>query len=406
MTVRPETLVALTTSAALGGAETSLLTLLAALRRLEPAWRIAVVAPAAGPLLDRCRELGIAAVQLPYPAALSALGESGATGARRRSGNQLALAGHALRAGLALRSYVRALGDTLRQLEATVVHTNGLKAHVTASLAKPRGTRLVWHLHEYVRSRPLSSRLLRLAARRADRLVANSDSVLEDARQAFGRRVALRRIYNAVDTSIFSPAGAPLDLAALAALPPDEGLVRVGLVATFGRWKGHDVFIDAVAKVRDCPSLRAYVIGGPVYETSGSQWSLEELRRRVAERQLGGVVGFTGHIADIPAAIRALDIVVHASTQREPFGMVIAEGMASARAVVAVRAGGSAELFEDRVDAVGFSSGDVSALADRIRELAGDPALRASLGCAARRTARERFAPERMASEFREVYQG
>jgi glycosyltransferase involved in cell wall biosynthesis len=209
-----------------------------------------------------------------------------------------------------------------------------------------------------------------------------------------------------VDASTFSPAGAPLDLAALAGLPPDAALVRVGLVATFGRWKGHDVFIEAIARLRDCPALRAYIIGGPVYETSGSQWSMEELRRRVAERRLEGLVGFTGHVADVPAAIRALDIVVHASTQREPFGMVIAEGMASARAVVAVRAGGAAELFEDGVDAVGFSSGDASALAERIRELAGDPALRASLGCAARRTARERFAPERMASEFREVYLG
>ena len=59
------------------------------------------------------------------------------------------------------------------------------------------------------------------------------------------------------------------------------------------------------------------------------------------------MVGFTGHVADVPAALRSLDIVVHASTAPEPFGMVIAEGMASRRAVVAARGGGAAELFED-----------------------------------------------------------
>jgi glycosyltransferase involved in cell wall biosynthesis len=401
-----ETVVALTTSAALGGAETSLLTLLGALRRLEPSWPIALVAPTEGPVLDRCRELGITARVLPFPAGLSALGESGATGARRRSDNQLRLAGHVVRAAVALPAYVRSLRRTLEALGATVVHTNGLKAHVAAALARPRRTRIVWHLHEYVQSRPLSSRLLRLTSGRADLLVANSESVLEDARAAFGDRVALRRIYNAVDTSIFSPAGHRLDLAALAGMPPDEGLVRVGLVATFGRWKGQDLFIDAIARLRDRRSLRVYVIGGPVYETSGSQWSIDELRRRVAERGLRDVIGFTGQIADVPAALRSLDIVVHASTQREPFGMVIAEGMASGRAVVAVRAGGAAELFHERVDALGFPSGDAAALAECISELAGDPRLRASLGGAARQAARARFCPDRMAFEFREAYLG
>jgi glycosyltransferase involved in cell wall biosynthesis len=404
MTARAETLVAVTTSAALGGAETSLLTLLAALRRLEPSWSVAIVAPAPGPLLDRGRELGFDGVVLPYPAALAALGESGATGAQRRSQHQLTLPVQAMRAAFAVPSYVRALGGTLRELGATIVHTNGVKAHVSAAFAKPHGTRLVWHLHEYVRGRPLSSRLLRLAAGRADGLVANSNSVLDDARQTFGGGAPLRRIYNAVDPSIFTPAGAPLDLARLAGMPPDDGLVRVGLVATFGRWKGQDVFIDALGRLRDCPALRAYVVGGPVYETAGSQWSMAELRRRVAEHRLESMVGFTGHVADVPGAIRALDIVVHASTEREPFGMVIAEGMASGRATIAVRAGGAAELFNDRIDALGFAAGDAAALAERIRELAGDPAMRASLGCAARRTAGERFSPARMASEFREVY--
>jgi glycosyltransferase involved in cell wall biosynthesis len=237
-------------------------------------------------------------------------------------------------------------------------------------------------------------------------LVTNSDSVLGDATAAFGRSARLRRIYNAVDLSVFTPDGSALDLAALAHLPPDNGLGRVGLVATFGRWKGHDVFIDAIARLQDCPGLRAYVVGGAVYETAGSQWSLDELRSRVTARGLDGKVGFTGHITDVPAALRSLDVVVHASTQPEPFGMVIAEGMASGRAVVAVRAGGAVELFEDRVTAVGFPMGNVAELADRIRELILDPNWRARLGGAARDAASEKFSAERMATEFREVYRG
>jgi glycosyltransferase involved in cell wall biosynthesis len=399
-------LVCLTTSAAFGGAETSVLTLLTALRALEPSWPIAVITPSAGPLLERCRQIGIAGVELPYPSALSALGESGATGARRRSANQTRLAGHAVQAMFTLPRYVVALRRTLRELGATVVHSNGLKAHIAGALARPGGTRLVWHLHEYVRARPLTARLLRALAHRAAALVTNSESVLADARAVFGESARIRRVYNAVDLSAFTAEGARLDLAGLAGLPPDEGMVRVGLVATFGRWKGHDVFIDAIAKLPDRSRLRAYLIGGPVYETAGSQWSLAELRARVSAHGLDGTIGFTGQVADVPAALRSLDIVVHASTQPEPFGMVIAEGMASARPVVAVRAGGAAELFDDGVNAVGFAPGDATGLAARIRELIMDPQKRARLGAAARLTACERFSPERMAAEFREVYLG
>ncbi|MGH9372694.1 MAG: glycosyltransferase family 4 protein [Vicinamibacterales bacterium] len=406
MTTGPQSLVCLTTSAATGGAETSLLTLLAAFGRLEPSWAITVIAPSSGPLLDRCRQLGIAGMTLPYPAALSSLGESGATGVRRRSVNQMTLLGHSARAAVTLPRYVTALRRALLDVKATVVHSNGLKGHITGALAKPGGTRLVWHLHEYVRGRPLTARLLRALAGRADALVTNSDSVLDDASAAVGRSAHLRRIYNAVDLSAFSPDGPRLDLAALAGLGPDDGLVRVGLVATFGRWKGHDVFIDAIARLRECAGLRAYVIGDAVYSTAGSQWSQAELRGRVAARGLDDLIGFTGLVSDVPAALRSLDILVHASTQPEPFGMVIAEGMASARAVVAVRAGGAAELFDDRVNAVGCAPGNASELADRIRELVLDPALRATLGINARRAASERFSSDRMAEEFREVYRG
>jgi glycosyltransferase involved in cell wall biosynthesis len=401
-----QSLVCLTTSAAFGGAETSLLTLLGALRRLEPSWAITVITPSPGPVLGACRDLGIEGIELPYPPALSGMGESGATGARRRSTNQTQLVGHAVRALFTIRPYVVKLRRTLMALGATVVHSNGLKAHIAGALAKPKGARLVWHLHEYVRARPLTARMLRVFAGRADMLVANSDSVLADATAAFGRSVALRRIYNAVDLGVFTSDGPRLDLAALSQLPPDDGLTRVGLVATFGRWKGHDVFIDAIAKLKDRVAFRAYLIGGPVYETAGSQWSLAELRQRVAAAGLDGRIGFTGHITDVPAALRSLDIVVHSSSQPEPFGMVIAEGMASARAVVAVRAGGAAELFDDRTNAVGFSLGSAAELADRIRELILDPEWRQRLGTAARATACEKFSAERMATEFKEAYLG
>jgi glycosyltransferase involved in cell wall biosynthesis len=86
--------------------------------------------------------------------------------------------------------------------------------------------------------------------------------------------------------------------------------------------------------------------------------------------------------------------------------MVIAEGMAAGRAVVAARAGGASELFDDGVDAVAHTPGDARDLAERLGELMENAALRRRLGAAARATACRRFAASRMAAEFREVYLG
>jgi glycosyltransferase involved in cell wall biosynthesis len=294
----------------------------------------------------------------------------------------------------------------LRNTRATVVHTNGLKAHIAAALIKPAPVRLVWHLHDYVRSRGLSMRLMRPLARRADAIVANSESVLSDASAAFGSAAPLVRIYNAVDGHTFSPDGPRLPLAELSGLPPDDGLVRIGLVATFARWKGHEVFLDAVKRLAGRFKVRAYIVGGALYETAGSQWSRGELEAKVNDRGLSGVVGLTGQTDDVPSALRSLDIVVHASTAPEPFGMVIAEGMAAQRAVVAARGGGAAELFEDGVTAMGYPPGDAEALAGRLAQLIEDQTGRDALGASARAAALDRFSPARMAAAFREVYAG
>ena len=397
----PQHVVYLTTSAALGGAETSLLTLLASLRGLEPSWRFTVIAPAEGRLLEKSRAAGADTTVLPFPAAVASLGEprTGSIGAAARTRSALRL----LAAALALPMYLWRLRRELRRWQPTVVHTTGIKAHVAAALALPSGIRLVWHLHEYVSPRPATARLLRALAGRASVIVANSNSVAADASRILGDRGA-RRIYNAVDLGAFTPHGLALDLAALSGLPPDDGSVRIGLVATLGHWKGHEVFLEAIARLHSTTRVRAYVIGGRLYQTDGSQRSLAELERVAYNLGLAGCVGFPGHVDDVPAALRALDIVVHASTSPEPFGMVIAEAMAAGRAVVAVAAGGSQELFEDGVDGLGHRMGDASDLADRLARLVRDAGLRASLGAAARASALRRFPARRMAEEFRAVY--
>jgi len=220
-----------------------------------------------------------------------------------------------------------------------------------------------------------------------------------------GDVVRVHCIYNGVDLSRFSKLGAAVDLDALAGLPPAKpGTVRVGLPATLARWKGHEVFLRAVSLLPEDLLVRAYVIGDAIYQTDGSQYSLDELRRIACQLGISQKVGFTGFVEESAAAMRALDIVVHASLRPEPFGLVIAEGMACARPVIATLLGGAAELVRPETDGVVYGPGDSLELANCIKRLVLDPDLRNRLGREGRCTAERRFDRTRMAQEFVPVY--
>jgi glycosyltransferase involved in cell wall biosynthesis len=387
----------LTTSGQLGGAETSLLEILASVRAAEPVWRLSVVAPADGLFVERARALGVDARVLPFPRALARVGES--QGFDR--GGRLRF----LRAGLSVAGHARALGRLLNAENPDVVHSNGFKAHVLGALARPAGAALVWHVHDYVSGRARTAQALARVASRASAIVTNSESVSRDVRSTLRPNAPVQVVYNAVDLSRFAPEGPRLDLDTAAGLSPAApGTVRVGLVATFGRWKGHETFFDAIARLPRALPVRAFVIGDSLYETDSSQFRRADLEARVAGLGIADRIGFTGFAGDAAAAMRALDVVVHASVQPEPFGMVIAEAMACGRPVVVSLAGGAAEIVRDGVDALGHPPGDAAALAARLSALVEDASLRARLGRAARTAAESRFDRARLARELGPLY--
>jgi glycosyltransferase involved in cell wall biosynthesis len=286
-----------------------------------------------------------------------------------------------------------------------IVHSNGFKMHVLAALVRPSGARVIWHIHDFVTNRPVMARLLRALSPRCSLAVANSRAVGADTVAALGAGTRVQVVLNAVDSARFAPDGPADDLDAAAGLPPaPSGTIRVGLVATLAHWKGHEVFLSAIARLpRDC-TVRAYVVSGPVYQTAGSQLALDALRGSAARLGIADRVAFTGFRPDAARAMRALDVVVHASTEPEPFGLVIAEAMASARAVVFSAAGGARELAVPEVEALAHEPGDADTLARQIERLVLDRDLRARLGAAARAAAESRFSRARLGREIVEAW--
>jgi glycosyltransferase involved in cell wall biosynthesis len=386
----------------IGGAEMVLLDVLSALRRARPDARALVLLGDDGPLRAAAEAEGASCDVLPMPRGVAGLGDAGATGL----GGKLSLMARGAASAASALAYRNRLAARLRDERPDIVQSNGMKMHLLAAWASPRGVPVVWHLHDYLGSRPAMAKLLRASARRGVEAVAVSDSVAIDARATLRGRIPVRAIHNGVDVDRFhaGPGDGPaLDRASgLPEAPP--GTVRVGLVATFATWKGHDVFLDAAARVPADRPVRFYVVGGPIYRSAGSQVSPDELKAHADRLGLGDRVGFAGHQADPAGALRALDVVVHASTRPEPFGRVIVEGMACGRAVIAMDEGGAAELFNDGEDALGCPPRDPAALALAMGRLIDDAGLRARLGRAGREAAVARFDRARLADPWASVY--
>jgi glycosyltransferase involved in cell wall biosynthesis len=307
--------------------------------------------------------------------------------------------------GVEATTYVAKLRQAIRAFSPDLVHSNGFKMHLLSAYGPASGVPLLWHIHDYVRSRPVTAPLLRLCAPRCSAAVTNSHSVAADLRSLCSPALEIEPVHNGVDIETFAPEGPSLDLDAMTGLPPEPAdLVRIGFVGTFARWKGHDIFLRALAMLNPRIPYRGYVVGGPIYETNNSQHSMDDLKKLASALGLSGRVGFTGFIEDTAAAFRSLDIVVHASTEPEPFGLVIVEAMACGKAVVVSNCGGPSEIVQDRVNALTHEPRDIAALAARIEELASNPALRENLGKAARQTTEDRFDRRRFAGEFAKIY--
>ena len=381
----------------MGGAERVLLDIIAETRIRYADWPVAVVSVEDGPLRQAVEAMGATYDVVALPHRFASTGEYGR--------HPLATACRLVASIPAPIGCTRRLRRHVRQWQPDLVHANGLKGHILSAWVVSGKMRLLWHVHDYVSPRAISAALFRRFSARADTIVANSRSVAADVERVLGGERSVRVLHNGIDNARFSPDGPSLDLDAAAGLATaPAGTVRVGLVATYAKWKGHEIFLEAVSRLGPAVPVRAYVVGGPAYQVSASQWTRADLNRRAAELGLDGRVGFLDFQADTSPVYRSLDVVVHASTAPEPFGLVIAEAMSCGRPVVISDAGGAREIGEPERTCVAHPPGNVEALARQLERLINDAALRARLGAAAAVAVRSRFSRRQMGDALHAMY--
>jgi glycosyltransferase involved in cell wall biosynthesis len=213
----------------------------------------------------------------------------------------------------------------------------------------------------------------------------------------------LRLIPRGIDPAVFEPSAVgPVRVARVAAgwgIP--EGVDVVLLPARLSRWKGQDVLIAAMGRLRR-PDLRFVLLGGE----AGREGYAETLRALAAKVGVGAQLVFAGHCDDMPAALLRATIVVSPSTEPEAFGRAVIEAQAMARLVIATNHGGAAETVRDGETGLLVPPGDPAALAEAlVRALDMPDSSRRAIGTRARREVRERYTVAEMQRATLEVYE-
>lgn len=171
----------------------------------------------------------------------------------------------------------------------------------------------------------------------------------------------------------------------------------VGNVAALVPHKGQHHLIDAAALVvREVPDSRFVIVGDGELR--------QHLEQQIHHRHLERHVFLAGFRNDVLELTKGFDLFVMSSVS-EGMCTALVDAMAASKAAVATTVGGIPEVMVDGETGFLVPARDDRAMAQRIVRLLKDDALRARMGEAALRRARERFTVQKMVEGTAAVYE-
>lgn len=346
-------------SSAAGGAEFALIRMLQA----GVGWRPAVLLPPTGdrgvlaqlPVWVPVREAGVR-----QPAGVSAGGAALIAEATAR---------------LALQALVTRLHQGFRRADLVDANTTRSAAYGALAAWSSR-TPFVVHLRDMAHPDALGRSgfeiMRRIVLPRADGVVADTHATLDSA-TPYLRSDAV--------TAVIASASGLTPRRVRRPLP--AGPVTVGMLARIDPWKGQAELLEAFAIALSDTDARLQFAGDVFF---GHEEYQGDLRRRSAELGLAERVDFLGHVEDVGALLDTWHVAVQASTRPEPLGQNVLQYLAAGRAVIVAGEGGPTEWVRHEQNGLRSAPRDIRALADALRRLGTDDALRDRLASAAART--------------------
>lgn len=179
-------------------------------------------------------------------------------------------------------------------------------------------------------------------------------------------------IPNGIDVEHFGADGPPVDAF-------KDGKLNILFVGRLENRKGLGYLLQAFSQVKkERPDTRLIVVGPGV-----------RLRRKydrlIDKLGLEDVV-FTGYVpySDLPMYYRTADIFCAPATGKESFGIVLLEGMAAGKPIVASNIEGYSSVVDDGEEGLLVPPKDGTSLARALLELLGDASRREEMGAKGR----------------------
>jgi glycosyltransferase involved in cell wall biosynthesis len=312
---------------------------------------------------------------------------------------------------------LRALGAMTRILkrkQPKIVHTHAAKAGtigrlaaVMAAAGRPGQRPVVihtYHGHSLTgyfspRTAAVYRRIEQGLARHSDRLIAVSDEVRDEL---VDLGVAGREHFEVIplgfDLTRFDvPEAERARLRRCAretlGIPPTARVLT--LIGRLVPIKRIDRFLRAARALSDLDDVRFLIIGDGELR--------DELHRSEATRELDGRLIWAGFRRDIPALCFASDVVVLTS-DNEGTPVSLIEAAAARVPVVSTDVGGAATVVRDGETGFLVPAENEATLAERLRLLLDDEALRRRMGAAGRQRATSRFELERLVADHDQLY--
>jgi glycosyltransferase involved in cell wall biosynthesis len=279
-----------------------------------------------------------------------------------------------------------------------LVLANSQKAFITSVLATLRGSPAVlWYLHDILTAKHFSQInrqiVVFLANRFATKVLVNSQATGQAFVAARGKKELLNVVYNGFESQQFDRVG----IEERKKVRDGLGIGNAPLIGLFSRlsyWKGQHILLEAVKQL---PQVQVILVGEALF---GEGEYVSQLKTLTATPKLTGRVHWLGFRDDVPTLMKACDIIVHTSTEPEPFGRVIVEGQLAQKPVIAAAAGGVLELIEDGINGYLFPPQDAIALRQLIQKLIEDKHLAQTIAQQGYSSAKSNFALKTILASF------
>lgn len=261
----------------------------------------------------------------------------------------------------------------IKQRNIDIVHINNACGYDHDLMVAARVMKKVCIVHERG-IQPFIDFRTRYFANHVDTIIAISDAVFDNLRNQGVLPERIIRIDDGIHESRFQQHESQESVRKRLGIDRDSPVI--GIVGNIKRWKGQHVVVEAMGiLMRRYPDLRCLFVGS-IADGKYHQ-ELIALANKIGVPESALI--FTGYEQYPADLMRVMDVVIHASIEPEPFGIVLLEAMGCERPHIATNIGGPREIVVNSVTGVLVPPGNAAELANAVTKLLDDRALAAMM---------------------------